>query len=333
MVVPLKGISMDQRVFYVPACLLIGMMVLVSGCSHPAQESGLPSSMTSGDLALFVQEAAAFSANSGKEAALHEFNRDSGSFTRGNLYVYAYDNQGTLLAHPYQKESIGLNRLNWTDTRGLPVIRIGAHVAENGGGFITYLYPSPEEGRINESSRDSYVVKIGYVYPAGDDWWIGSGIYLDDLEEGSPGAVRDAVPRMTSLVKQGAAYGREHSSAEAFAEISNRSGMFVDSDAHYLYAYTYNSTLLAHPHLPNLIGTSLIERQDPFGMKNIRALSETARTGGGYIVFVWPNPERGNRQELKIGYVLPVDENWWLGSGVYLHELTGIDTSFPVPTR
>lgn len=331
MVVPLKVITMDQRLFWVPASFLICTMILVAGCSYPTQEPEAPSSMTPGDLALFVQEAAAYAAGSGKEAALREFNRDSGPFTRGNLYIYAYDDHGTLLAHPYQKESLGLNRLNWTDIRGLPVIRIGAHVAEHGGGFITYLYPSPEEGRINESSRDSYIVKIGYVCPAGDDWWIGSGIYLEDLEEGSPGSIRDAVPAMTSLVKKGAAYGREYGATDAFAAISNRSGMFVDTDAHYLYAYTYNGTLLAHPHLPHLIGTSLIERQDPFGMKNIRALSETAQTGGGYIVFVWPNPERGNRQELKIGYVLPVDENWWLGSGVYLSEVTGVDTSFPVP--
>ncbi len=43
-------------------------------------------------------------------------------------------------------------------------------------------------------------------------------------------------------------------------------------------------------------------------MENIRALAETARSDGGYIVFVWPNPDHGNRDELKIGYVLPVNE-------------------------
>jgi signal transduction histidine kinase len=83
--------------------------------------------------------------------------------------------------------------------------------------------------------------------------------------------------------------------------------------------------------LKEAIGTSLIERTDPFGMKNIRELCDTGRSGG-FIVFVWPNPARADRQELKIGYVLPVDDRWWLGSAVYLNEVTGVDSSFPLPS-
>jgi hypothetical protein len=49
----------------------------------------------------------------------------------------------------------------------------------------------------------------------------------------------------------------------------------------------------------------------------------------GHIVFIWPNPDREDRQELKIEYVLPVDETWWVGSGVYLSEITGRDASLP----
>jgi signal transduction histidine kinase len=77
-----------------------------------------------------------------------------------------------------------------------------------------------------------------------------------------------------------------------------------------------------------MIGSSLIEKRDPFGMENIQALADTARSGGGYVVFVWPNPDKGNREELKIGYVLPVNDAWWVGSGVYLSEITGEDSFF-----
>jgi signal transduction histidine kinase len=66
-------------------------------------------------------------------------------------------------------------------------------------------------------------------------------------------------------------------------------------------------------------------------METIRALAETARSGGGYVVFIWPNPAQGNRDELKIGYVLPVDDTWWVGSGVYLSEITGRDASLALP--
>jgi signal transduction histidine kinase len=50
-------------------------------------------------------------------------------------------------------------------------------------------------------------------------------------------------------------------------------------------------------------------------MENIRALRDTAESGGGFIVFIWPNPGQEDRDELKIGYVLPVDDTWWVGSG------------------
>jgi len=313
-------------------CLVLVGAALFSGCSAPGSPQDAHAALTPAALAGFVQEAAEFAEHAGKEAALAEFNRDNGSFSRGDLYVYAYDFNGTLLAHPYQRERVGTNRLDWTDIRGLPVIRIGAHVAAQGGGFITYLYPAPSVNGINESSVGAYVPKIGYVYPVGEDWWIGSGIYFSGLEGAGSLGYPKAVEEMVELVERGAAFGREHGEDAAFAEISNVSGSFVDTDAHYLYAYDFNGTLLAHPHLKEAIGTSLIEKTDPFGMKNIKALSDTARSGGGFIVFVWPNPGRENRQELKIGYVLPVDDRWWLGSGVYLSEVTGMDTSFPVPT-
>ncbi len=307
-------------------------MVCAAGCITDTPRERSWEKMTVADLEEFVKDAAVFANQSGKASALAVFNQAGGRFTRGDLYVYAYDRNGTLLAHPYQRDLVGTNRLNWTDPRGLPVIHIGSHVAAQGGGYIAYLYPSPSESAMNESRRESYVPKIGYVCPAGDDWWIGSGIYFPDLEGVPEGSYPESVLKMVNLVKRGAAFGKERGREAAFAEISNVTGMFVDAEGHYLYAYDYNGTLLAHPHLPDLIGTRLIDRQDPFGMKNIRALADTARSGGGFIVFVWPNPARENRQELKIGYVLPANEEWWLGSGVYLCEITGIDTSFPPPS-
>ena len=72
-----------------------------------------------------------------------------------------------------------------------------------------------------------------------------------------------------------------------------------------------------------------MDHRDPFGMESILALSDAARAGGGYIVFIRPNSDKGNQEELKIGYVLPGDDTWWVGSGVNLSEITGKDSSFP----
>lgn len=285
---------------------------------------------TTNDLAEFVKNASEYATAVGEQAAISEFMKKDGKFSRDNEYIYAYDYNGTLLAHPYQTELVGTNRSNWTDVRGLPMIQIGAHIASNGGGFIAYMYPAPEGGMIDEKALDTYEPKIGYVFPVGDNWWIGSGVYFSDIDYS--GSDRpEVVSKMITLVEDCAAYGHENGSASAFAEISNRSGMFVDEEGHYIYAYDYNGTLLAHPYLPEKIGSTLIEKRDSFGMETIRALTETAYSGGGYVVFIWPNPDNENKEELKVGYVLPADENWWVGSGVYLSEITGEEASIPSP--
>ena len=304
-------------------CLLAFLAVLAAGCSSPGVREVEEVHTARGDLVDLVTEAAAYAESAGKDAALTEFGNASGRFSRGAFYVYACDYNGTLLAHPYESEAVGTDRGNWTDLRGLPVIRIGAATAADGGGFIAYLYPAREFGTVNESAGKSYLPKLGYVAPAGEGWWIGSGIYLSDTAGTGRERYPEAVSAMVDLVERGAAYGRDHEKEEAFAGISNLTGEFVDPAGHYLYAYDYNGTLLAHPYLQAAVGSSLIERQDPFGMKNIRALRDTARDGGGFIVFVWPNPDKENCEELKIGYVLPVDEDWWVGSGAYLSEIVG----------
>ncbi len=285
----------------------------------------VPKPVTSDDLRGFVQNASSYATTAGKKAALAEFQQKQSPFSHENMYIYAYDDRGILLAHPYQADLVGTDRINWTDIRGLPLIRIEEYVVSHGGGFVSYLYPAPAGGEIDEKAQDTYQPKIGYVYPVDPTWWIGSGIYFSDLVP--PGVERPAlISRMIGLVEEAATYGREQGAEAAFAEISNRSGRFVDVQGHYIYAYDYKGTLLAHPYLPEQIGNNLINRTDSFGMKNIQALVDTAQNGGGYVVFIWPNPDQGNRDELKIGYVLPVDDTWWVGSGIYLSEITGVDT-------
>ena len=196
-----------------------------------------------------MQNASAYANAAGGHAALLEFQKKDGLFSRGNRYIYAYTTSGSLLAHPYERDLVATNRMNWTDARGLPMMRIAAYTASHGGGFIAYLYPAPEGGVIDEKAMDTFEPKIGYVYPVNSDWWIGSGLYFSDMVPG-PSPRPDVISEMIGLVAFGAAFGREKGRAMAFAEISNRSGRFVDAKGHYIYAYDYNGTLLAHPYLP-----------------------------------------------------------------------------------
>ena len=53
------------------------------------------------DLIAFVNEAKDFVLEQGKDKALEVFNDPKGKFVRGELYIIAYDFNGTRLAHPY----------------------------------------------------------------------------------------------------------------------------------------------------------------------------------------------------------------------------------------
>ncbi len=45
---------------------------------------------------------------------------------------------------------------------------------------------------------------------------------------------------------------------------------------------------------------------------------EIAKEGSGFTYYIWPNPAHSNANELKLSYVLKVDEGLWLASGMYL---------------
>jgi len=122
------------------------------------------------EMVAFVQDAVAFANEQGKEAALEVFSDPNGSFTRGDLYIYAYDFNGTTLAHPFNPEKIGVNRLNETDVSGNLYIKDLRDVAENGSGFVYFYYIDPAQNMTVQP-------KLGYVERVDETWWLGSGIY------------------------------------------------------------------------------------------------------------------------------------------------------------
>jgi hypothetical protein len=131
--------------------------------------TGVPAE-TRDDLVAFVQRAKDFAKADGKDKALAEFDKTNGSFFSGQLYIYAYDFNGTTLAHPVNPEKIGVNRLNETDARGGYFIRKLRDQAINGSGFTGYYY-------INPVHNNSIEKKLGYVMKVDDSWWLGSGVY------------------------------------------------------------------------------------------------------------------------------------------------------------
>jgi polar amino acid transport system substrate-binding protein len=45
---------------------------------------------------------------------------------------------------------------------------------------------------------------------------------------------------------------------------------------------------------------------------------DLAKRGSGFTYHIWPNPAHSSAPELKLTYVLKMDEDLWLGAGTYL---------------
>ncbi len=122
------------------------------------------------DAEAMVKKAVAFVEEKGVENALAEFNDPKGQFCDGELYVFAYDFQGTNRALPTKPELVGKNLMDLKDADGKFVIKDLITVAESGGGWHQYKWENPTTNKIEDKA--SYVVKVN------DDLWLGCGIYI-----------------------------------------------------------------------------------------------------------------------------------------------------------
>lgn len=92
-------------------------------------------------------------------------------------YVFAYDFDGTTLAH-FIKKLIGVNRWNLQDPSGFFVTQELIRISQQpDGGFLYYTGTiKPETGKPSK--------KLGYAASIQDwRWMIGAGVYIDDIEQ------------------------------------------------------------------------------------------------------------------------------------------------------
>jgi len=122
-----------------------------------------------------------------------------------------------------------------------------------------------------------------------------------------------------AMVEKAARWARERGREQTLAEITragtNKSGAFIHGDL-YVFAYDFRGVCVAHGANPKLVGRNLWDLVDADGKYLIRGLTETARVGSGWYRYKWSNPLT-KKIEDKLAYVKKVDEELWLGSGVY----------------
>jgi signal transduction histidine kinase len=158
-----------RRILPVIVLLTIPVIGLVGCGSSNTQTSQQPVPPTKEEVVSFVNKALEYAKVNGKEKALAEFTDQNGEFAQGELYIYAYDYSGTVLAHGGNPSLVGQNLYNMEDANGVKVIQELINLARQGGGWLSYLWDNPTTQK-NEP-------KLGYAVAVDDTWWLGSGTY------------------------------------------------------------------------------------------------------------------------------------------------------------
>jgi len=107
-----------------------------------------------------VEEAVAYVNSQGKDRAIEEFSKPKGMFDKGELYVFAYDTQATVIAHPKNAKLIGKNLLDVPDNDGKFFRKEVVEIAKTkGSGWVDYKYMNPETKKPEQ--KTTFIQKVG----------------------------------------------------------------------------------------------------------------------------------------------------------------------------
>ncbi|MDO8842397.1 cache domain-containing protein [Methanocalculus sp.] len=120
---------------------------------------------------------------------------------------------------------------------------------------------------------------------------------------------------LVAFVDSAVEYVHLFGSEKALAEFNNPNGSFIKGEL-YIYAYGFNGTTLAHPINPEKVGKTRLD-EGAIGVF-VTEMGEEVREGSGFYRFTYINPTNNRILESKLGYGKMIDDDWWLGSGIYL---------------
>jgi signal transduction histidine kinase len=268
--------------------------------------SGLASDQTTSwnEVMAFVDEAVTYVNNNGVENALEEFNNPTGSFVQGDLYIFAYDFNGTCIAHPINPSLVGQTGLS--DINGVDVVGRELALAKRGGETMYIVFPNPARDGKDE-------LKQLYIENVNDSLYLGSGLYLSNISASFDQEERE---ELVAYVDEALQFAQETGKEKALEVFNDPEGNFT-RDGRYVFAYDYDGQSLALPLQPELVGTNRIDAQDPNGVYFIQQVIDVAKMGNGPLYYIYPDPSRNMTNMLKLSYVVDVDGSWLLGSGIY----------------
>ncbi|BAI81310.1 methyl-accepting chemotaxis protein [Deferribacter desulfuricans SSM1] len=211
-------------------------------------------------------------------------NSDDLPYPKMIMHPIAKQLNGKILDNPKYNVALGKNKNLFTAMAEI--------CREKGEGFVDYLWPKP--------GKDKPQPKLSYVKlfkPWG--WIIGTGIYVDDVEEQVKKQVLNYIAKM---------------------RYNNGSGYFWVNSTDLPYP-----KMIMHPIAKQLNGKILDNPKYNVADGNenlfVAMVKVTQKSGDGFVRYKWPKP--GNKKpQPKLSYVKRFEQwNWIIGTGEYIDDI------------
>lgn len=138
--------------------------------AHATPPHAKPPHATSVQARAMLEKAVATLKSSGPAKAFAAFNRKSGPFNTGELYVFVFNLQGIYQAYGAHPGRVGTDVSDLTDAAGKPIVRDMIDIARTSGrGRINYVWLNRADNRVEHKMSlielvGDHVVGVGY-YP------------------------------------------------------------------------------------------------------------------------------------------------------------------------
>lgn len=162
---------MTKKMFKVMVC---GLMLMAFAFSVQAEQTISPTRVKN-----LVEKAVKLVEEKG-DAVFPLLSDPNGEFVDGDLYIFTYNMDGTIIQH-LRPKLVGMNMMNIMDKKGKCIgcdfVRIAK---EEGAGWSEYYWPKPSTKTI--AVKTSYIMKV-----PGKERFVGAGVYDLTKEEAEAG--------------------------------------------------------------------------------------------------------------------------------------------------
>jgi methyl-accepting chemotaxis protein len=163
----------------------------------------------------------------------------------------------------------------------------------------------------------SILTAVGYHILSNDIRDMGIKQSTDEMLQGYKNELKDLVH--ATALSLSAAVSNVQDEKETYAifkTLVNNVRFFPDKSG-YFFIYKVGGTNFLLPPKPELEGKNIINLQDANGTLLIQKLDDAARSGGGFVHYIWPKPGAGDQPKLSYAEMIP-GKPYWIGTGVYI---------------